>query len=286
MSKHYLLLPAAVLCISMNGFSQTSVLFDPSVKYMYYSSLFPMYEYSGRTTPAVKKEKLNSVAAISDVAPDFWRNLRMPYNERIDLDRLIGVNYPKGYNHSYPTESDYMKVIDYVSVEVSAVHNGKVYSVKSIDSKLTSEQKNSLNAADQGTDINISIKFKYKNGLTDNAAGKIIKGELTVTVVPEKEAEYPGGFKKMTDYLNKNVITKISKTKASENLMEGTVKFTVDEQGRVMDVKIFSAPTDPQASKIVLDAMYNMPKWKPAETSKGVKVKQEFNIPLSNGGGC
>ncbi len=279
-------LTIAFLVIGIAGFSQTSVRFDPSVKYMYYQSLFPIYEYFGRTSPAIKKEKLNEIISINDITPDLWRNLLIPYNERIDLDHRMGIDYVKGYNYSYPNANDYMKLVEYVSIEISAMVNGKVVASKSVNDKLTAEQKNMLSAADLGTDIHLKIKFKYKNGLIENADSKIIKGELAITIVPAKEAEYPGGFKKMTEYLTKNVNNKIPEKSTSETILQGIIKFTVNEQGSVMDVKIFSTPTDPQASKLLLDAMYNMPKWKPAENSKGIKVKQEFSIPVGGGGGC
>jgi TonB family protein len=62
------------------------------------------------------------------------------------------------------------------------------------------------------------------------------------------------------------------------------VKFTVNEEGGIMNPKMLRTSRDSKADKLVLEAISKMPKWKPAQNSKGVKVKQEFTVPF--GGGC
>ncbi len=254
------------------------------------------HEYTGRSTPAVKKEKLKEVNFLGDITPEVWRNLALPDKERIELDLRRGTNYPQ--NYIYPQEN-YNYIIDYLAVEISAAARGKVQTAQSTSDKLSTEQKNILTSADLGTDISIKIKFRYKKQACDKSGSenKIVEGKLTVTVVPASEAEYPGGFKQLTAYLTENIINKVSKTRSltmglkekvrlSEKIQLAIVKFTVNEEGQVIDAKIARTTTDSKLDQFVLEAINKMPKWKPAENPKGIKVKQEFSIPLGGGGGC
>lgn len=106
-----------------------------------------------------------------------------------------------------------------------------------------------------------------------------------VTVVPETEAEYPGGFKQLTEYLTENFINKISEKNALERIRQAIVKFTVNEEGQIVDAKIFKTSKDPKTDKLLLEAINKMPKWSPAKNAMGIKVKQEISIPFG-GGGC
>lgn len=256
------LITLLLLLAFFSGFSQTS-----------------KYEYQGRPNPSVKKEKLIEAQFITDISPELWRELRLTHNDRFELEQRRKIFYSPGYNIN-------IQGIDYVSVEISVNTNGTDLTFESASDKLNIEQKNILNNADLGTDIHIKIKFRYKKQEYDNLGSdnKIVEGELAVTVVPETEAKYPGGFKQLTEYLIENVINKISGTNYSEKLQQAIVKFTINEEGQVVNTKLFRTSTDPTANKLLLDAINKMPKWKPAENAKGIKVKQEFSIPF--GGGC
>ena len=61
--------------------------------------------------------------------------------------------------------------------------------------------------------------------------------------------------------------------------------FTVNEEGEIVNAKISQTSGDSKTDKLFVEAINKMPKWKPAQNSKGVKVKQEFIFNLS-GGGC
>jgi TonB family protein len=138
-----------------------------------------------------------------------------------------------------------------------------------------------------GTDIRIKIRFNFKNQPNDSGVNvnKINEGEYVVTVIPETEAEYPGGYKQLTEYLNENVFSKISEKNTSEKIQQAILRFTVNEDGQIVDTRIAKTTTYPKIDELLLDATNKMPKWTPAENSKGIKVKQEFSIPLG-GGGC
>jgi TonB family protein len=244
------------------------------------------YEYSGRYTPAIKKEKLFFAGSLAEIMPEFNRYFALPAKDRNQMDIMVNMTDSQPVYSVFPQES-FMKYIDFVSVEISAISEGKTFTAESSGVLLTSEQKNILSNADWGTDIHIKIKFSYKNPANDKYATteKIKEGYYTVTVVPATEAEFPGGTTKITAYLTDNILDEISSTYASEKIRQAVVNFTVDEEGQIIDAKMFRTSTDPEIDKLILEATNRMPKWRPAENSKGIKVKQVVSIPFG-GGGC
>jgi TonB family protein len=244
------------------------------------------FEYSGRYNPQVKKDKLNEVNLVSEITPELWQKLQLPYKERQELDRRKKTDFTQGYSIN-PQEYNYNKMVDYVSVEISASGNGKVVAAKSTGNQLTAEQKHILRAAVPGSDISIKINFKFKNqtGKSVDTENKINQGNLVVTVVPDTEAEYPGGYKQLSDYYTRNVFGKVSEKDINEKIWLATVKFMVNEDGKITDTKIVKSSTDPQIDKLILEQTAKMPKWNPAKNSEGIKIKQEFSIPFG-GPGC
>jgi len=252
------------------------------------------YEFGTRYNPTIKSEELNEALFICEIMPEFCRHFALPGKEYTKWSELLKVvNSPEGYN-TYPQENwycpqeDYSKIIDYVSIEITAICHGKTITAQSTNDALTLEQKNIINTADLGTDINIAIKFKYKKWITSNngATNEVKEGKYLVTVVPEAEAEYPGGGKQFSDYLTANIINKVSGTGTSGKLQNATITFTVNEEGQVVKVKILKSSNDPKIDNLILDAINKMPKWKPAKNAKGISVKQQFTIPFDGGGGC
>jgi TonB family protein len=131
----------------------------------------------------------------------------------------------------------------------------------------------------------VKVRFKYidKDPYNRADASKTIEGTVRVTVVPETEAEYMGGNKQITEYFNQNVVNKISE-KNPEKIQQAVLKFTVDEDGQIINPKITRTSNDSEIDKLLLDAAAKMPKWKPAQNAQGTKVKQDFTIPFGNGG--
>jgi TonB family protein len=244
------------------------------------------FEYSGRFNPEVKKEKLNQANLVSEITPELWQKIQLEYFERQKLDHLKKTDFTQ-VNSVNPKDYNYNNLVDYVSVEISGTGNGKALSAQSVGNQLTQEQKNILRTADLGSDINIKINFRFKNQMVKSSGTgkKISEGNLAVTVVPETEAEYPGGFAQLSDYFNQNIFNKISDESATDKILMASVKFTINEDGRIINTKISQTSTDPQIDKLILDLTTKMPKWNPARNSEGIKIKQEFSIPFG-GPGC
>ena len=245
----------------------------------------PKYEYPGRLTPSVKKELLKDADYISEIMPEFSSHFALIYGEHDLFKEKLKLMYYTLDNVMDP-QYNYTKIIEFVSIEISGRCNGNTLSAKSSGNRLTMEQKSILNTVDLGSDLYVSINFVYKNQakIDLREPNKIREGSYTVTVVPETEAEFPGGNNQLSAYLDEKVFNKIAEGKAYDKIMQARVNFMVNEDGQVVDVKIHRSSYDTNSDNLLLDAFNKMPKWIPAKNSKGIKVKQEFSIPLGSGG--
>lgn len=207
------------------------------------------YEVRGIYTRPIVKEKLNEAKTVSDINP--------------------------GYPSSW--------ISRYFSVEVLATCNGIVMKAMSANDTLSNEQISILKMADMGTDIVVDVKYNPKNSLKDDLDIKVIN--FSFSVIPEIEAQYLGGYQLLKQYLKENAIDKISETIAKQ-LQLAIVRFTINEEGQIIDAQISKTSEYEKIDKLLLDAINNMPKWKPAENSNGIKVKQEFEFSVGNIVGC
>lgn len=244
------------------------------------------FEYSGGTTPKVNKEKLNKVNLVSDITPDLWSNMQLNYYTRRELDIHRNTDFSQVYSISNQ-EFNYNNIVEYTSVEILASSNGKITSSKSKGDKLTMAQKQILEKADIGAELNVKINFQFKNQANNKieTENKIYSGTLAVVVVPETEAEYPGGYKKLSDFYSENIFNKVSSKSDFDKIFMASVKFTVNEDGKITDTRMSKSSNDPQIDKLILEQTNKMPEWSPAKNSEGVKIKQEFIIPFG-GNGC
>jgi TonB family protein len=242
------------------------------------------FQYSGRLTPAINKTILDKANFILEIMPEFSKYFVLPFNEQARFDKQLITIYPQG--SIYP-QDNFKYLISYVSVDISTICNGKVLSSQNSSDILTSEQKTILVLAEPGTDIKIKIKFRFNNEAIDHASAvdKIKEGEYVVTVIPQTEAEYPGGFNAFSEYFIKNVFNIIPEQSAAESLQQAVLKFTISEEGQIVNARMSKTSTDPKIDELILEATNKMPRWMPAQNSKGMKIKQEFSIPLG-GGGC
>jgi TonB family protein len=171
-------------------------------------------------------------------------------------------------------------VSDYISVEIATTTSGRTVKAVSANGLLTTEQKNILISADHGTNIAVNVNYRTKNAAT--AKNETRSMNMSMTVIPEVQAEYVGGHKRSLQYMEK-AVQKISETVVAP-VDEVAVVFTVQETGAITDAKILRTSGNTKTDKLLLDAISNMPKWKPAENAQGVKVKQEFEFAIFNRG--
>jgi TonB family protein len=242
------------------------------------------FQLPERQTPVVSKERLNNANTLNDISPMLWSSMYMSYDERYLLEHRRPEVFPQPKDFLYPQEN-YSQIITVQSVQISVTSNGETMVAKSTDEKLSAEQKKLLTNADMGSNIRINFKYKYKDQSPDKLGSRsqLVEVHADITVVPETEAEFPGGYKQLSNYLAENVIGKTSDPKAAEQLGLATIVFTVSENGDVVSPTIARSTQNGHLDQLLLDALYKMPRWKPAVDSKGAKVKQEFVIPFNVG---
>jgi TonB family protein len=204
------------------------------------------YEVRGKEYPLTKKEKLDQAQFMRDI---------IPY-------------YPSAW------------ILGYVSVEISATCNGVDKTAKSANDSLSAEQKNILKSVDLGSDVAIKIEYKSKNAVTDEMHTSTLK--YSTTIVPEIEAEYPSGYEQLTQYIKESTKIRISEP-GSKQFQFAKIKFSVNEEGEIDNAWISQTSGDMKTDELLLQTIYNMPKWKPAQNSKGMKVRQEFEFSVGKG---
>ena len=189
------------------------------------------------------------------------------------------LNSAKTIRDIYPGDS--LPAIDYfLFTEIIVTGNGKVMKASNSNGTLNQEQQNLLQTADIGSEIVMDI------GYVDLGRGINIPGvrtmQLKSSIVPETEAEFPGGDPELSKYLEEKAIHKISSTKAKE--MKGVIiRFTITEAGEITNSQVSVSSEDPEIDKLLLDAINKMPLWVPAKNAEGIKVSQEFEFSVGNG---
>jgi TonB family protein len=202
------------------------------------------------------------------------------YSNKVTKDKLNEIKIINDISKDYPSNW----VTDYISVEIVTTCHGKKMKAMSPNATLTREQKNILNDVDLGTDIFVNVNYRYPNSATGHP--DVLGMHFSLTAIPEIEAEYPGGYKKLMKYLKENIIDIILNT-TPKQFQQGNVTFTVNEKGEIVNSKISKTSGNPETDKLFLKGINKMPKWKPAENLKGVKVNQEFEFRVGGGNdGC
>lgn len=171
----------------------------------------------------------------------------------------------------------------YISVEIITSKDGDSAKPTGANDILTREQEQLFTSVEPGTEVMINIEYQSENEVT----GKNDNGNInySATVIPETEARYSGGEQRLNDYIKQNAIDKISSDVAG-NLVLVMIEFTVNEDGRISDVKISKTSGDANIDGLLLDVVRKMSEWKPAEDARGRKVRQEFELTVSGPEGC
>ncbi len=170
----------------------------------------------------------------------------------------------------------------FISVEVIAYQNNEAITAFGKSDLLTVEQKSLIDKADYGSDITINVNYIPNNTLTQNDP-KLF--DFTFTIQPETKAKFPGGAAALMDYLNNQVINKIETSKFKQYQLTA-VKFMVNKEGAIENVKIFESSKDPVIDDLLKNAIRKMPCWSPAQYTDGTKVAQEFVLTAGDHTSC
>ncbi|MGB4959317.1 MAG: energy transducer TonB, partial [Saprospiraceae bacterium] len=139
---------------------------------------------------------------------------------------------------------------------------------------------------DAGAPIHVHVNYMPENTLKHNDPKEF---HFSFTIEPEKEAKYPGGQAALMTYLKENAIDKIP-ANTFVNYDLAAIKFTISEEGKVFNAKIFGQEYpksyDKKFDQFLLESIQNMPNWIPAEYADGSKAKQEYVLTVGNMENC
>lgn len=234
------------------------------------SSVFLLNSFSGFSQTAfpnniIEKEK----ELFYEVHGTYKRSVKKSQFNNAKLIRDVVSGYPSNWISSY------------VSVEILGTCAGKVVKAFGLNEKLTAEQIQILNNIDLASNLVINVKYMYN----DFGRNKLENNEMHVemTIVPEVEAEFIGEEKQLIEYLKRNSYSKLP-TKKPNDFRGAVIKFTINEGGEVINAKTTQKWGDAKTDQLLIDLINNMPKWKPAVNSNGIKVKQDFVFSVGAGG--
>ena len=169
-------------------------------------------------------------------------------------------------------------ITSYQSVEISATENGKTIKASGKNSVLTKEQKNILASAALYSDVVIDVRYTHKDNITKAEEKSTMHVPLTVS--PDMCAEYIDGKESMMKHIRENSAGNIS-SKLIASKKEANLQFCINENGVIENVIIKKSSGDTHIDNNLVELIYKMQKWKPAQNKDGSKTKQFFELTIS-----
>ncbi len=168
------------------------------------------------------------------------------------------------------------------TVELITTYQGE--SRKSIgkDDRLTTEQKEHLKDLDDHSSVIVRILYIPENELSDNEEKEI---KFTIPMSPDQDAAYPDSDEVLYSYLKEVLISEIPE-RSFKKYQLGTVKFTVDVDGHIIEPKILFPTENNTTDSLMLHSICNMPLWTPAQYESGLKVRQEYALNVGSMQSC
>lgn len=119
---------------------------------------------------------------------------------------------------------------------------------------------------------------------TTTSQDTLTKDTLTVNSIADIDAEFKGGYNKMSKYISKNINWEVVyKWPAAQKLPfedKVMVRFVVEKDGTLSYIHVESATQYcPPCNKEAIRLIQHMPKWKPA-TEKGEPVRIWVRVPI------
>lgn len=203
--------------------------------------------------------------------------IRGKYISPVKKETLMTAQTMSDIRQGYPSTW----INDYISSEILVSNNGMEMKATGNNDLLNEEQKNILQTAEVGAEVTVDVHYKYQNSITGNM--DVRNMHFVLTVVPEIEAEYPGGNTQLNKYIEQHAIHKISEKVLSE-IKPAIIRFTISEKGEIENVQLTRSSENPGIDKLLLKTIQKMPRWKPAQNANGLPIKQEFEFNVGNVG--
>ena len=217
---------------------------------------------------------------VSDDYPggqSLYYSVRGKYDKPVTQEELKKAEMISDLIENYP----HKWIKEYVSVEVKASDGNHNVIAMGKDDKLTEEQLEVFQNAELATDIVVDVDYKSKNYINNEIESQELK--VYMTVVPEKEATYAGGYEKMIYYLEENSRSQME-TYDLNKMQRAIIQFTVNEKGETESIRIGQSTGEEEVDKLLVDLISAMPDWNPAEQADGKKVKQHFEFTVGRDG--
>lgn len=195
------------------------------------------------------------------------------HNQPITKDKLVAAKTLGDFRPHYPTNW----IEEYIEVEISVIQKGEEIITKSQNDTLTVEQIKLINSLKLEDDINIAVKYKSINAVTNKLENRQI--DISYTVVPMVKAEYIGGYDELIKYLEENSFPKVS----NNQIQEISIFFNVNENGEIKNIELARSSGNTEIDDLLIHLLSEMPKWKPAKNANEIAVSQQFELNL---GGC
>lgn len=170
------------------------------------------------------------------------------------------------------------------TMKVTIFENDKEITAIGESLTFTDDQKNLLNSLDYSDSFNLRAQCMGKNP----DAEEMEKYEMykPFTVIPEKQAVYPGGMEAIFSFLKKECGDEISATQL-DKLDPGFIVFTINTSGQIEESEHLISSGYSEIDNKLVELMKKLPQsWEPAENSKGEKVAQELALRFGNLKGC
>ena len=203
--------------------------------------------------------------------------VKVPVNTTHTSEYTVRMSFTK-FNSFY--EDDWVQ--EYKSVSVTTIHAGKSMTSLGKDDMLSGDQKKLLHHSDPGTEITIDVKYLPKNDLSSN---EIKTNSFSFIVNPDKAASFEGGVEKLNAHFYEKAISKIDPDIFVDYTLAAVI-FTVDENGEIINPRMFEPFKDGEVETLLLNSVKSMPCWIPAEYDNGLKVEQEFVLLVGNMANC
>lgn len=165
----------------------------------------------------------------------------------------------------------------YRNFRISVLHNDNdVRDVKTFavgnDPDLTEAQLDIIKSLNYSDNIRFTAICVHEN----LNSGEMISDSLVqyLTVTPETEATYPGGYGSIIRYL-KTEVEKETSNISKDSLQPGKMKFIVNSHGLLEGLELENSCGYPEIDNKMIDLMQHLPeKWSPARNGSGKEIDQ------------
>ena len=236
-------------------------------------------EQSLTSSLVIQEADLKSEATpyFRDMIFSFW--VQGHYTHPANLGRLQNIHSLDELISAYPGHL----LHQHQTIALSLSSTGEKLENSTETDRLSMEQLQLLKSAHLADEIFINVKFISKNAVTN----VIEDGEMdfVVTVVPDKEAEFPGGNEELLKYLRNNCNIRLTR-KEPFPMKDMLIEFNVNNKGNIEHVRFIQDSGIPEANKTIERVLGTMPKWRAAEDQNGKKIFQKFQLRVSEMDGC